>query len=95
VLNIVGTVDLPWGFQFGFISSWASKGPLSASVSGYESQWQRIRHDTASRTGLQLLERRLRQERFGSRRWQMELNHRRHLGQEPFAQEIPNHRSAR
>jgi len=36
LLSIVGTVDLPWGFQFGFISSWASKGPLSAAVSGYD-----------------------------------------------------------
>jgi len=36
VLSVVGTVDLPWGFQVGFISSFASKGPISAVVSGYD-----------------------------------------------------------
>jgi hypothetical protein len=36
VLSVVGTVDLPWGFQLGFISSFASKGPVSAVVSGID-----------------------------------------------------------
>ncbi len=36
VLSIVGTVDMPWGFQLGFISSFASKGPISGQVGGID-----------------------------------------------------------
>jgi hypothetical protein len=36
VLSIVGTVDLPWGFQLGFISSNSSKGALMPVVSGID-----------------------------------------------------------
>lgn len=36
ILNISGLVDLPWGFQIGFISAMSSRGPLMPSVSGVD-----------------------------------------------------------
>ncbi len=35
-LNIVGTADLPWGFQIGLISRLASAGPQMAYISGVD-----------------------------------------------------------
>lgn len=32
ILNISGLVDLPWGFQVGFISAMSSRGPLMPSI---------------------------------------------------------------
>jgi hypothetical protein len=32
ILNVSGLVDLPWGFQVGFISAMSSRGPLMPSV---------------------------------------------------------------
>jgi len=36
LLNISGIVDLPWGFQFSFISTMASRGPVMPSFSGLD-----------------------------------------------------------
>lgn len=36
ILNVSGLVDLPWGFQVGFISSMSSRGALNPSVSGVD-----------------------------------------------------------
>jgi hypothetical protein len=36
ILNISGIVDLPWGFQFGMISSTSTRGPQTATVSGVD-----------------------------------------------------------
>ncbi len=36
VLNVVGIVDLKWGFQLGFVSSFSTKGPIMPSVSGVD-----------------------------------------------------------
>ncbi len=36
ILNMSGTLDLPWGFQIGLISSNASKGPFTAFVPGVD-----------------------------------------------------------
>jgi Carboxypeptidase regulatory-like domain len=36
VFSVAGTVDLPWGFQLGFISSFSTKSALAATVSGYD-----------------------------------------------------------
>ncbi len=36
ILNVSGLVDLPWGFQIGFISSMSSKGALNPSVGGVD-----------------------------------------------------------
>ena len=36
ILNISGIVDLPWKFQFSFISSSSSRGPLTPSISGID-----------------------------------------------------------
>ena len=36
LLNVSAVVDLPWGFQVGFISSMASRGPVMPSVSGVD-----------------------------------------------------------
>ncbi|MBX3279110.1 MAG: TonB-dependent receptor [Acidobacteria bacterium] len=36
ILNLSGLVDLPWGFQVGFISAMSSRGPLMPSVSGVD-----------------------------------------------------------
>lgn len=35
-LNVSGIVDLPWKFQFSFISSSSSRGPLTPSISGID-----------------------------------------------------------
>jgi hypothetical protein len=32
ILNLSGLVDLPWGFQVGFISAMSSRGPLTPSI---------------------------------------------------------------
>jgi hypothetical protein len=32
ILNVSGLVDLPWGFQLGFISAMSSRGPLMPSI---------------------------------------------------------------
>jgi hypothetical protein len=34
ILNISGLVDLPWKFQFSFISSYTSRGPFQATIPG-------------------------------------------------------------
>jgi hypothetical protein len=36
VLNISGIVDLPWKFQFSFISSYGSRGPFQAVIPGVD-----------------------------------------------------------
>ena len=36
LLNISGIVDLPWGFQLGFISSSSSRGPIMPVISGID-----------------------------------------------------------
>lgn len=36
ILNVSGIVDLPWGFQLGFISQSSSRGPFTPVVSGYD-----------------------------------------------------------
>jgi hypothetical protein len=36
LLNVVGIVDLPWGFQLGFISTMASRGPIMPVISGID-----------------------------------------------------------
>jgi hypothetical protein len=36
VLSVVGTVDLPWGFQFGLISTTATRVPVEPAISGIE-----------------------------------------------------------
>src|SRR5258708_23155132 len=36
ILNIVGIVDLPWGFQLGLISSISSRGPIMPVISGID-----------------------------------------------------------
>src|SRR5579862_4880347 len=36
VLSVVGTVDLPWGFQFGLISTTATRVPVNPLISGIE-----------------------------------------------------------
>ncbi len=36
ILNIVGVVDMPWGFQLGLVTSVRTRGPVTAVVSGYE-----------------------------------------------------------
>ncbi|MBX9604210.1 MAG: TonB-dependent receptor [Bryobacteraceae bacterium] len=36
VLNISGIVDLPWGFQFSFISAMASRSPVTATISNID-----------------------------------------------------------
>ena len=34
ILNVSGTVDLPWKIQLGFISSSSTKGPITTSING-------------------------------------------------------------
>jgi hypothetical protein len=34
ILNVSGLVDLPWKFQFSFISSYTSRGPFQATIPG-------------------------------------------------------------
>jgi hypothetical protein len=36
ILNLSGLVDLPWGFQVGFISAMSSRGPLMPSISNVD-----------------------------------------------------------
>jgi hypothetical protein len=36
ILNVVGIVDLHWGFQLGFVSSFSTLGPTMVSVSGID-----------------------------------------------------------
>lgn len=36
ILHIVGTVQLPWGFQLGLVSSTSSKGPINPVVGGID-----------------------------------------------------------
>ena len=36
ILNVSGIVEMPWGFQLGVISSMASRGPLTATVTGVD-----------------------------------------------------------
>ncbi len=36
ILNVSGLVDLPWGFQVGFISAMSSRGPLTPSVTNVD-----------------------------------------------------------
>ena len=34
ILNVSGTIDLPWKFQFSFISSYTSRGPFQPVIPG-------------------------------------------------------------
>jgi len=36
LLNVVGIVDLPWGFQIGFISTNSTRGPIMPVISGFD-----------------------------------------------------------
>lgn len=36
ILNVSGIVDLPWKFQFSFISSMSTRGPLTPGISGID-----------------------------------------------------------
>jgi hypothetical protein len=36
LLNVVGIVDLPWGFQLGFISTSSSRGPIMPVIGGID-----------------------------------------------------------
>ena len=36
ILNVVGTVQLPWGFQLGIVSTTSSKGPVMPVLSGID-----------------------------------------------------------
>jgi hypothetical protein len=36
LLNLSGLVDLPWGFQIGFISAMSSRGPFQPSITGVD-----------------------------------------------------------
>lgn len=36
ILNVSGLVDLPWGFQIGFISAMSSRGPLMPSIANVD-----------------------------------------------------------
>ena len=48
ILHVVATVQLPWGFSLGLISSTSSKGPIKPVIGGIDLTGQRSRFYAAS-----------------------------------------------